>query len=84
VKKKILLTFTSNFFTTESPATGLEAVTFIVMWPSFFGVIMNDKEDPLFALTDTLLRRYSSSSSRQTSTIISDNTFTSLQTNHLP
>lgn len=76
-----LLTFTSSFFTTESPAKGLEAVTFIVIWPSFFGVIMKDTEDPLLALTDTLFRRYNSSSGAKTRIIIKKETSSHLQTN---
>jgi hypothetical protein len=53
-----------------------------VMWPSFFGVIMKDTEDPLLALTDTLFRRYNSSSSGKTGIIIKNKRSSHLQTNY--
>jgi len=48
-----MITLTSNLCSTLSPAKTLLAVTFIVMYPSSLGIIMNDTLEPELAFTST-------------------------------
>lgn len=65
---KIIITLTSSLCSTLSPANTLLAVAFIVIYPSSFGIIMNDTLEPELAFTYTVFLRYGSNSEKERNT----------------